>query len=110
MVGEALRAVRNARGVTLEAVAGRIGSTHVTLSRWERDEVEPRRQQVEEVLDAIAAESGRPLTRDETASVWAGFHGCAPSDLPARLGFQPGHDEVLDDGDEVPARDVSEAW
>lgn len=81
--GALLRAKRNERGLTLEAVAVRIGVSLPRLSRIERDREEPPRHETIRLLAAVIggsaedllAEAKRPppTLKEQAAQVFAAY-------------------------------------
>lgn len=55
MLGHMLRSLRHRRGMTQTSVAGRLGTSQVTLSRWERGATVPHTQRLAELLQVLNA-------------------------------------------------------
>ena len=52
-VGEAIRAARNAEGVSQAQLAERIGSTQPQVSAWERGTRSPKASDLKRIADAL---------------------------------------------------------
>jgi antitoxin CcdA len=56
--GSEIQAARLASGLTLEALAIQLGTTKSTLSKWERDVLQPRRGSAERISAWLASRRG----------------------------------------------------
>jgi transcriptional regulator with XRE-family HTH domain len=82
--GELLRALRQRRGLTLDAVARVVGADRASISRWERSLSTPSSERLDRLLGFLGARS------DERAALLTGRHHLRP--LPA---VQPSALETL---------------
>jgi transcriptional regulator with XRE-family HTH domain len=94
LVGARLRALRQASGLTLAAVATRAGLSKGFLSRLERDEVSPSVATLVTVCGILGVPVGRLFDSPRTSLVRAGE---AP---PISFGGQGAHEVLLTAGDQ----------
>lgn len=75
-----IRQWRQYRGYTLEALAGAVGSTHVTLSRLERGKSPYSQKLLETLAEALRTDPGSLINRDPPRKddIWTVWHRAAP--------------------------------
>lgn len=77
-----IRQWREARGLTLEQLAERIGTTHASLSRIERGKQPYTQPMLESIADALAVDVASLLMRDpsEEEGIWSVWDQAKPGE------------------------------